>query len=153
MTDESGLRVMLCMKDVLIHPLERETLWHNLKLLRWIQHFFHIHVLIFPTARAILISILLPLLSSCRRRDTSLCGKDKKEHSLPLVVTTRSFSPLSTALTANKEILPIWQNISRVTFHKAGFMHCEKQGAELSPELGQAGLVLLHPLHSHRVQR
>lgn len=72
-----------------------------------------------------------PFAQHCKRRDTSLCGKDKKEHSLPLVVVTRSFSPLSTALTANKEILPIWQNISRVTFHKAGFMHCEKQGAEL----------------------
>lgn len=76
------------------------------------------------------ISILLFLLSRCKRRDTSLCGKDKKEHSLPLVVVTRSFSPLSTALTANKEILPIWQNISRVTFDEAGFMCCEKQGAE-----------------------
>lgn len=88
------------------------------------------------------ISILLLLLSSCKRRDTSLCGKDKKEHSLPLVVVTRSFSPLSTALTANKEILPIWQNISRVTFDEAGFMCCEKQGAEGLGRQGWSCLIL-----------
>lgn len=77
------------------------------------------------------ISLLLPLLCSWRRRDTSLRGNDKeKEHPLPLVVVARSFSPFSTALTANKGILPTWQNISRVTFGKARFMRCEKQGAE-----------------------
>lgn len=64
---------------------------------------------------------------------------------------TRSFSPLSTALTANKEILPTWQNISRVTFHKAGFVPVKNKELSTSPELGQAGLVLLDPLQSHRV--
>lgn len=76
MTDESELQVMLCMKDVLIHPPEGETLWYNLQLLRWIQHFFHIYVLIFPTAWPILIS-------KSRSQFCSLCSAAAREGTHP----------------------------------------------------------------------
>lgn len=137
MTDESGLQVMLCMKDVLIPPPEGETLWYNLQLLRWIQHFFLIHVLIFPSAQPILLSKFrshfCPLCSAAAEKGHIPAWEGQEEGTSSTPCCSDKNSPLSTALTANKEILPIWQNISRVTFAKAGFVLCENPGAEHIP--------------------
>lgn len=102
--------------------LWRWILWCNLKLASKLQHFFRVLVWIVP---------FYPLVSRSFCSCEFACWpmqSEVKGHAHPqwegthLLFSDRSSSSLSAALTADKGILHIWQNISRVTFRCSAYV-------------------------------
>lgn len=112
---------MLCMRDVLMRPLEGESVWYDLKP-GWLLSQFSLMLILMapfypPIGQALLLVSICVLTCTVKGKEprASLCGDgNDKEHTLANLVAKR-YSSLSTTLTVNKGILHTLQ-ISRVTF-------------------------------------